>query len=297
MTNFLYQLSLDVQNEYASAFAEGIEPFLDSILWSAGEETLIARVLGFSDNAPDVAMINLAVRYTTEAIGIDKPEVKLFKIPARNWVLDNIKQFPPIEAGRFFIHGSEYNEPAPNALVDLCIPAATAFGTGNHGSTKGCLLALDKLDYAFKSRLINSALDMGCGSGILAIGIARRWHIPVIATDIDLISTKICSINTKNNGVLKYVRCLCGEGFKHREIIKRRFDIIVSNILLRPLALLAKELSYHLNPGGWAVLSGLLVGDANKIISAYSWQGLQLIHRISIGGWQTLILRKPIGKK
>ena len=297
MANFLYQLSIDVPTEYASAFAESIEPYLDSILWTADERILIARVVGFSGGTLDIRAINLIVKYQAETIGIVKPDVNLIRIPARDWVLDNIRQFQPIQVGRFFIHNEEYVKPTTNNLVDLCIPAATAFGTGDHGSTKGCLLALDKLDYVFKSQLINSALDMGCGSGILAIGMAKRWHLPIIATDEDPIATKICGINAKNNGVSKYVRNLCGSGYKHREIKKRRFDIIVSNILMRPLALFAMELGRHLNPGGWAVLSGLLVSDANKIIVVHSWQGMELVNRINIDDWQTLVLRKSNFKR
>ena len=297
MTPFLYQITLSVLHEYAPAFAECLEAHLDSVSWTAREGVSTAKIIGFSNKAPNKAAINMTVLYTAEAMGVQTPRVKLSKIQERNWVLDNIKQFPPLRIGRFFVHGNEFNQPIPHAQIALCIPAAAAFGTGDHGSTNGCLVALDKMDSMIRSRPINSALDMGCGSGILAIAIAKRWCIPVIATDIDPISTRVSSINAKTNGVSGYVRCFCGSGYNHRKIITRRFDIIVSNILLRPLTRLAKDLGSHLNPGGWAILSGLLSGDANRIISAHAWQGLRLVDRINIGDWQTLIFRNSNEKK
>ncbi len=290
--HFLYQISFQILPEHAPVFAESLEAHLDSVLWTAEAKTSIAQISGFSNDKPDEKVINLAVKYTAEAIGVRIPKVNLSQIPVRNWVLDNIKKFPPIKLGRFFIHGPEYDKPPPSALIGLCIPAATAFGSGNHGSTKGCLVALDSLSHVFRFQPIKLALDMGCGSGILSIAIARRWRIPVIATDIDPIAIRVCELNANNNGVAGCVSSICGSGYNHREIIKSRFDLIVSNILARPLTRLAKDLGNQLNLGGWAILSGLLVGDANWIISAHAWQGLRLVDRINIEGWQTLIFRK-----
>ena len=292
MTPFLYQITLSVLHEYAPAFAECLEAHLDSVSWTARGGVSTAKIIGFSNKAPNKAAINMTVLYTAEAMGVQTPRVKLSKIQERNWVLDNIKQFPPLRVGRFFVHGNEFNQPIPHAQIALCIPAAAAFGTGDHGSTNGCLVALDKMDSMIRSRPINSALDMGCGSGILAIAMAKRWHISVVATDIDPISTKVCSANAKANGVANFVQSLCASGYKNRKIISRRFDVIASNILAQPLTRLAKDLGYHLNSGGWAILSGLLIGDTNRVISAHASQGLRLFNRITIGDWQTLVLKK-----
>ena len=297
MKKFLYQLSIDVENDHVSPFVDSLEPYLDSVSWTIKEDSPIVSVLGLSADKLEKNNIELVVSYTAKAIGIVKPKIKLIKIPERNWVLDNIKNFPPIEIGRFFIHSSEYKRTAPKELFDLCIPAAEAFGTGDHGSTKGCLIALNKMDYAFKSKLINSALDMGCGSGILSIAIAKRWRVPVISSDIDPIATDVCRRNIRINGVKNYVKCLYGSGYRHRKIKKHKFDLIVSNILSRPLMILAKDVGRHLCPGGWAILSGLLSDDVNKILITHHWHGLRLVDRIKIDNWQTLILKKPIGKK
>jgi ribosomal protein L11 methyltransferase len=292
MASSLYQITLSVSREYAPAFAECLEPHLDSVAWTAREGVLTVEVVGFSKQIPNEEAISMTMQYTAEAMGAQTPRVRLSKIHERNWVLDNIKQFPPLRIGRFFVHGNEFNQPIPYAQIALCIPAAAAFGSGDHGSTNGCLVALDKMDSKIRSRPINSALDMGCGSGILAIAIAKRWHIPVIATDIDPISTKVCSENARANGVANFVKSLCASGYKHRVIMGRKFDVIVSNILAQPLTRLAKDLGCHLNPGGWAILSGLLISDTNRVISAHASQGLRLSNRITVGDWQTLIFKK-----
>ena len=292
MTPTLYQITLSVTHDYASAFAECLEPHLDSVVWTAREGVVVTEIIGFSNQLPNKDAIDLILLSTAEAIDTEVPRVKLSKIQNRNWVLDNIKKFPPLTIGQFFVHGNEFEKPIPYGKIALCIPAAEAFGTGDHGSTKGCLVALDKLNSRIRSGPINLALDMGCGSGILAIAMAKRWRIPVIATDIDPISTKVCRVNAKANGVAKSVRSLCSPGYKHRKIIGKKFDVIASNILAQPLTRLARDLAHHLGPGGWAILSGLLTSDTNRILSTHAWHGLKLFERITIGDWQTLVLKK-----
>ena len=292
MTPTLYQITLSVTYDYASAFAECLEPHLDSVAWTAQEGTSMTEIIGFSNQLPNKDAIHLALSSTAEAFDTVVPRFKMSKIRNRNWVLDNIKKFPPLTIGQFFVHGNEAEKPIPYGKIALCIPAAEAFGTGDHGSTKGCLVALDKLNSRIRSGSINLALDMGCGSGILAIAMAKRWRIPVIATDIDPISTKVCRVNAKANGVAKSVRSLCSSGYQHRKIISKKFDVIASNILAQPLTRLARDLAHHLAPGGWAILSGLLTSDTNRILSTHALQGLKLFERITIGDWQTLVLKK-----
>jgi ribosomal protein L11 methyltransferase len=290
MVNSLYQVSLEVPRDVGNVFAECIEAFVDSVSWTVQEGLPKVAVLGFSGELPNEDAIHLVVRRTAEAIGLVIPKVKISQIPIRNWVLDNIKQFPPIAVGRFFIHSAVYNDPIPYSKIGLRVPAGAAFGSGDHGSTKGCLLALDKMSHLS----FRSVLDMGCGSGILAIAAAKRWHIPVIATDIDPISTKVTQENAGINGVARYVRSLCGVGYNHPVVAARRYDLIISNILARPLCRLAKDLGHYLQPGGWAVLSGLLLRDANRVITAHAAQGLHFHSRVVLGEWGTLVFRKPI---
>ena len=291
---FLYRIAFDVPRALGDAFAESLEPHVSSVSWMAQEEATLVEVQGFNDDAPDEAAVQLAVSLTAEALDLSAPTVEISQIPVRNWVLDNIKQFPPIQAGRSFVHSAEYEDPIPHSQIGLRVPAGAAFGSGDHSSTKGCLLALDKMDHMPVGGPIRSALDMGCGSGILAIAMAKRWHIPVVASDIDPISTAVTRENAEINGVARYVRSLCAPGYQHPDVAAGRYDLIVSNILARPLTRLAKDLGRHLKPGGWAVLSGLLIKDANRIITAHAYHGLRLHSRVTLGEWGTLILRKAI---
>tara|TARA_B100000315_G_scaffold251148_1_gene285440 strand:+ start:1308 stop:2183 length:876 start_codon:yes stop_codon:yes gene_type:complete len=283
-----YRVAIVVPREFGDTFSEVLEPHVSSVAWTAQEEAAEAEVLGFAEEQPNEDAVRLAIKLTAEALEIAAPDIEIAEIPERNWVLDNIKQFPPISAGRFFVHGAEYEEAIPNGQIGLRVPAGAAFGSGDHGSTKGCLLALDKMDH-LRAR---GALDMGCGSGILAIAMAKRWHIPVVASDIDPISTEVSRENAEINSVARYVRNICASGYDHPVVRAGRYDLIVSNILARPLCIMAKDLGRHLNPGGWAVLSGLLRGDANRIISAHHQQGLRLHSRVELGDWVTIVMRK-----
>ena len=289
-TDTLFRVTIVVAREFGNAFAEALEPHVSSVSWSVDEDIAEAQITGFADVLPDETAIRLAIKYTAEALEIAAPDIEIAQIPMRNWVLDNIKQFPPISAGRFFVHGAEYEDAVPNSQIGLRVPAGAAFGSGDHGSTKGCLLALDKMDHL----PVRRALDMGCGSGILAIAMAKRWRIPVVASDIDPVSTAVTRENAEINGVARYVRCLHASGYDHPVVQAGRYDLIVSNILARPLCILAKDLGRHLNPGGWAVLSGLLLGDANRIISAHHQQDLRLHSRVELGEWITIVMRKSI---
>ncbi len=286
----LFQVTIIVPKEFGNAFAETLEPHVSSVAWTAIEENTEAELQGFAEDRPDEAAVQLAIKLTAQALEITVPDIEIAEIPERNWVLENIKQFPPISAGRFFVHGAEYKEAVPHSQIGLRVPAGTAFGTGDHGSTRGCLLAIDGMDHL----LVRRALDMGCGSGILAIAMAKRWRMPVIASDIDPVSTAVTRENAEINGVAGYVRSICAGGYDHPVVRAGKYDLIVSNILARPLCLLAKDLGRHLNPGGWAVLSGLLQGDANRIISAHHQQGLRFHCRVEIGEWVTIVMKKSI---
>ncbi len=180
MVNSLYQVSLEVPRDVGNVFAECIEAFVDSVSWTVQEGLPKVAVLGFSGELPNEDAIHLVVRRTAEAIGLVIPKVKISQIPIRNWVLDNIKQFPPIAAGRFFIHSAVYNDPIPYSKIGLRVPAGAAFGSGDHGSTKGCLLALDKMSHLS----FHSVLDMGCGYGSMAHHLAT--HYGVIVTGVTL---------------------------------------------------------------------------------------------------------------
>jgi ribosomal protein L11 methyltransferase len=207
------------------------------------------------------------------------------RLAERDWLSENRRAFPPIRIGRFFVHGSHWRERPPAGAIAIEIDAATAFGTGEHPSTGGVLLALDRLA---RRRPFRRPLDLGTGSGILAIAAAKRLHRPVLASDIDPAAARVAAHHVRRNGVAGRVRVVCAPGYKSRALKGRRFDLVLANILARPLALLARDLARALRPGGIAVLAGLLRRQEAMVLAAHRAQGLALVRRRVIDGWSTL---------
>ena len=288
MSNHLYRVLLQVPYEFAEAFAEAIENYCDTVAWTECQGETTAKVTGFSLNLPKEQTVVRAVSITAEAMGVLTPKVDISQISHKNWVLENIKQFPPLTVGRFFIYGSDFDGQIPVSRIPMKIPASTAFGTGNHGSTRGCLVALNELKFKF----VRTALDMGCGSGILAIAIAKRWRCRVVASDKDIKAVRIAKINVAANGERSLVTVVEGPGYQKRILKGKRFNLIICNILARPLVKMSKDLSNHLTPGGTVVLAGLLVSQEVQVLAANRMQGLRLKRRIRIDGWSTLVLQK-----
>ena len=235
-------------------------------------------------------MLASAIARASASAGVKAPEFVVKPLAARDWLAVNRASFQPIRAGRFFIHPTFYEGRPPAGAQSIALDASTAFGSGSHGTTKGCLLALDRIARRRRPRRI---LDMGCGSGILAIAMAKAWARPVLAVDIDDEAVRVTADNALRNGVGKLVRAGAGRGFAAPVMRgKRDFDLIVANILARPLIAMAPALSRALAPGGEAVLSGLLVHQENQVIAACRAQGMALARRDRIDNWSTLLLRR-----
>jgi ribosomal protein L11 methyltransferase len=223
------------------------------------------------------------------ALGIEEPALECDPVPAVDWVTQTYLSFPPIRAGRFFVHGSHHKQAVPAGTIPLQIEAAMAFGSGEHATTQGCLLALSDLARRLP---LTRALDMGCGSGILAFAIAKLWRRPVTAVDIDPLSVEIARENARLNRVARLVKCHQGNGYDLPEVAAHGpYQLIAANILARPLARMAPQLRRHLAPGGTAVLSGLLKRQEPLVMAAHRAQGLRLVRRYRIGEWSTLVLR------
>jgi ribosomal protein L11 methyltransferase len=215
-------------------------------------------------------------------------EIAEEKLLDRDWLTENQLAFPPLRIGRFFVYGSHHRGGAPAGAIGVALDAATAFGTGEHPSTRGCLLALQTLA---QKRRIAHPLDIGAGTGILSIAAAKLLRRKVAAGDIDPGSVAVARHNIARNGVAGLVRVGCFPGYRGRAIRRRHHDLILSNILARPLALLAADLARHLAPGGRAVLSGLLRRQEPIVLAPHRGLGIALERRIVIDGWSTLILR------
>ncbi len=210
------------------------------------------------------------------------------KLPARDWLAENRLAFPPLRVGRFFVYGSHYGGRVPAGAIGIQVDAATAFGTGEHPSTRACLMALDGLTRRGRYR---RPLDIGSGTGILAIAAAKLLRCKVLGSDIDRGAVRIARHNLTRNGVAGLVRIAWAPGYRHRATRKSRYDLILSNILARPLALMARDLSRVLMPGGRAVLSGLLRRQEPIVLVPHRGRGIVLESRVVIDGWSTLILR------
>jgi len=210
------------------------------------------------------------------------------QLPDRDWLAENQLAFPPLRVGRFFIYGSHHRGRVPAGAIGIMLDAATAFGTGEHPSTRGCLMALDRLARRHRFR---RPLDVGTGTGILAVAAAKLLHRRVLASDIDRGAVRVARHNVARNGVAGLVRVSGADGYRDRAIRKLPYDLILSNILARPLALLARDLARTLMPGGRAVLSGLLRRQEPIVLAPHRGCGIVLERRLVIDGWSTLVLR------
>lgn len=211
------------------------------------------------------------------------------RLPVRDWLAENRRAFPPLRIGRFFVHGSHWRERPPPGAIAIEIDAATAFGTGEHPSTAGVLLALDALA---RRRRFRRPLDIGTGSGVLAIAAAKTLHRRVLASDIDRAAVRVAAHHVRRNGLGGRVRLVCAAGYRSRAARRSDYDIVLANILARPLMLMARDLCRVLSPGGIAILSGLLRRQEAMVLWAHRARRLRLVRRVVVDGWSTLVVRR-----
>lgn len=216
------------------------------------------------------------------------PDAEVAAVPKLDWVAESLKGLPPVRAGRFWLHGAHVEQPPPAAAIAFRIEAGPAFGTGQHETTRGCLLALQALA---KMRGFTTPLDLGCGTGVLALAMARLWRVPVTASDIDPVAVRETLANARQNGMAPWIDGVAAAGLAAPALAGRgRFDLIVANILARPLVRLASDLHRALAPGGALVLSGLLTKQERQVLAAYLPLGFRLRRRFTLGDWPTLLL-------
>ena len=210
-------------------------------------------------------------------------------VAPRDWIKESLIGLRPVTAGRFFVHGGHDRARVPSHCVGVEIEAATAFGTGHHGTTRGCLLALDGL--ARRRQRPRRILDIGTGTGVLAIAVAKIFRVPVLAVDIDPHSVAVARDNARLNGVGSLVTVAHAAGLHAPDVIKRApFDLVLANILLRPLQRLAAPVARQLVPNARVVISGVLTTQANAALGAYRSQGLMLERSFTLDGWFTPVM-------
>lgn len=209
---------------------------------------------------------------------------------ARDWVAASLEGLQPVRAGRFIVHGSHGRGAASANDIAIEIDAALAFGTGHHGSTRGCLLMLNRIARRSRPRAV---LDVGTGSGVLAIAAAKLFKRRIHSSDIDPVSVAAASANAKLNGVASFVDPVQARGAAHNALRKGApYDLVFANILARPLRELAPQIARLTAPGADIVLSGLIARDVAGVIAAYQTQGVALARRIDIDGWATLHMHR-----
>lgn len=245
---------------------------------------------------PDVEGIFARIAATTEEAGVPplltEQDVIAEILPEKDWLQHVHDNFPPVRIGSFFIYGSHYTGDMPADAVPLKIDAATAFGSGEHETTRGCIQALEKLK---ATQDFKRGLDMGCGSGILAIAMTKLWPaIRVNAVDIEEESVVVSKRHAMMNGAEKSITAECGDGYNTQLAQSGApYDVVAANILANPLIEMAPQLAKALRPGGFAVLSGLLARQEADVVAAHEKAGLKLIDAEKIADWRALVLQKP----
>ncbi len=247
------------------------EPFQDN-----------ATVEALYTEAPDAALLSRLAGHT----------ISVAPLPDQDWIRLSQEGLPPVRAGRFFVYGAHDAGQVPPSVIPMKIEAGLAFGTGHHETTALCLATLSDLA---KRRRYRNVLDLGCGTGLLAIGAAKLWRRRVLATDIDPVAIEVTADNARANGIAPLVQAATADGLTHPAVRGRApFDLIVANILAGPLTFLAPAIARALAKGGTLVLSGLLAGQENLVVSFYRPHGLILRARHRDGPWSALVLEKSL---
>jgi len=287
-----YRVSFAIGGEHA---AKGVVDALSEIFFE-GQAAIAAfeRPDGRWDvtvhfaEPPDQRLVRELV---ANAAGRDIAEGIVFDtVEAKDWVKASLEDLVPVPAGRFIVHGQHDRDRISPNKIGIEIEAALAFGTGHHGTTRGCLLLLDHVLKAWRPRRV---LDLGTGTGVLAIAAARALHEKVLASDIDPPSVQVARENARLNVAGHLVQAIRATGFSAPQFVAAApFDLVLANILANPLRQLAAPMARHLAPSALVILSGLLTPQAPSVIAAYRARGLVPVRHLRIEGWSSLLLRK-----
>ena len=236
---------------------------------------------------PDESALRFRLAVAAAATGREASPVSVATLPATDWVAEVNRRTPPIRAGKFFVRGSHVTEEPPPGSIGIVLDAGRAFGTGSHESTRGCLLAFERMPAPGEG----TVLDLGTGSGILAIAAAKLWRRPVLAADTDAVSVETAKENASRNGVGAMIETCRSRGFSNARLRRAApCSLIAANILANPLIRLAPRFAQYLGTDGRAVLSGLLVEQESAVAGVYASHGLAVRDRIEAGGWATLVV-------
>lgn len=243
------------------------------------------EVGGYFTDRPDQAGLALL------AVVHGAADFAVSKIEDQDWVAQVRRELHPVHAGRFTVYGAHDSHTVGVNRIGLCIEAAMAFGTGHHGTTRGCLTLFDRL--LRRGYVGHAVADIGCGTGVLAMAAAKTWRCRIVATDIDAIAQATARANMVANGVAPWVVTGTAPGFRHQAHREAApYDLVFANILAAPLKRLAPDIAAHLRPGGVAILSGLLTHQAPGVAAVYDGHGLRVVDRVCLGEWTSLMVRR-----
>ncbi|GAA6208153.1 50S ribosomal protein L11 methyltransferase [Cognatishimia sp. WU-CL00825] len=245
-------------------------------LWEVG---------GYFTERPDETSLTLL------QVALGAKPFAISELPDEDWVAKVKRELSPVQAGRFFVYGSHDADKVPAECEPLLIEAAMAFGTGHHGTTLGCLKAVDRLiGQGFEGTKV---ADIGCGTAVLGMAAARVWPNTVFVSDIDEVAVDVAKANVRANNLQRRVICYEAAGFDHPELLQKApFDLVFANILKAPLVMLAPDMGRNIMKDGFAILSGILNEQAEDVVAAYLEQGFEVHVREEIGEWTTLTLRR-----
>ncbi len=280
----------DADALFATIEAELEEDGFPLALGGTDEDSTATELSVYLD--ADDALIEQTRARILNVIGSATGRFGVERLPDIDWVAKSLEGLKPVRAGRFMVHGAHDRDAVAPGTIGIEIEAGQAFGTGHHGTTSGCLIMLDRL---IGRRRPARSLDLGAGSAVLAIAIAKRARRPVLATDIDPVATRIGMANARHNGMHRHVHTVTATGFAHRAFADHGpFDLIVANILARPLMAMAPDIAQHLARGGDVVLSGILAEQRWRVLAAYRSAGLAHCRTIWRQGWVTIHLRRQV---
>ena len=296
-----WRVSLPCTKAEAEALTDDISPFasMDSppVLMTSEADGDAWRLDGYFEHEPGADDLALLRGLVPSAAGVEPSVVKLGD---EDWLTLSQQGLEPIRAGRFFVHTPAHRDEVPADAVAFEIDAGRAFGTGQHETTTGCLIALDRLKS--EGARASDVADVGTGTGLLAFAALRLWPAArAIASDIDPIAIEVAAENAAINRIpigraRGQVEFAVAAGLDHRRLQARApYDLIIANILAGPLIALAPSLSRALAPGGRLILAGLLDSQADTVLAAYRRNGLRAAGRVARGEWPTLVLRKRPG--
>ena len=284
-----YSVSFVVKEENIPFFEAVFDEKAEAFLWNLIEEGDLKgkwRAEAYFEELPEEDDLNEWIKEASADAGIDSPEFIVNEIVQKNWLEESFKSFPPISFGRYYIYGSHITDEPPANRICLQIDAATAFGSGEHATTQGCLMALDEI---LQIKQPKNVLDLGCGSGILAMATFKVMNEkPYIeAVDIDPVAVEITTQNAVRNKTDMLVFQSTGY-----ENVGKNYDLIFANILAAPLVEMAPDLEKHLSHGGYAILSGFLEEQKEWVQKAHENVGLEIVSYRQIKEWGTLVVKR-----